>query len=432
MSFLKRLRTSDGSVASLLATLLPGGSPGILALRRDAEALALDPLARGALILGSAGSGKSTLARAVALGRYVGTVTPERAKAFFSNVGSDGPFRISPRSLDWYIEFSLPGLAASLAEAQLFGFVAEVASHGSELSSRRGPSKGRASLFEQAQMGRGVDDPEKRTTGAIVTGGVVFLDEIGDLDATLQPKLLTVLTGGTCYRVGGEGREDASFQFDGLTLAATWRPLGNLRPDLLARLQDHVLRVPSLSERPDELDALTRAFVEEIKAEYMRWWSPRSQVADSLELDKQRLDATFKRVRDFEAKPPLIAAVRKIDWSSLGDLRALQQVVRRVMLTGQDVDDVVATIPRGEEPQEDPLLECVFEMSFDGVRGLGDALNFAQAALRRRAIEAIGRDPALAAKVASHLGLRMDQVSRQGSDVKRRAKRRGDPAGKKR
>ena len=55
-----------------------------------------------------------------------------------------------------------------------------------------------------------------------MTGGVVFLDEIGELIPAHQAKLLPVLSGGAFYRVGAEGSiEDLTFR--GTLITATWK-----------------------------------------------------------------------------------------------------------------------------------------------------------------------------------------------------------------
>ncbi|MBK7080433.1 MAG: sigma 54-interacting transcriptional regulator [Betaproteobacteria bacterium] len=87
----------------------------------------------------------------------------------------------------------LTGLVESLVDLQLFG-----ATKGAYTGST-GP---RAGLFETAMRGRS-ESHQDAPRGAEVTGGVVFLDEIGDLSPLLQAKLLPVLSG-ALHRLGGE------------------------------------------------------------------------------------------------------------------------------------------------------------------------------------------------------------------------------------
>jgi len=274
VSFIERLQDDKPALGSrwvapttvngVLEVLLPGTSDATKRLRTELEALARDPLARGALILGPAGCGKSTIARNIALLRHLAVLSADRFKALLATMRADGPFRLDVRALDWYVEFSLPGLASSVAVGQLFGYTPDFA-----VGSQKG-SNGRPSIFESAGVGRS-GDRLKPTAGAKATNGVVFLDEIGDLDEELQPKLLSVLTGVPTYRVGGEGRDEYSFTYLGLTIAATWRPLDRIRPDLRARLSDHVIVVPSLSERRDEIDAIVDGLLAETKGAHKRW-----------------------------------------------------------------------------------------------------------------------------------------------------------------
>ncbi len=78
----------------------------------------------------------------------------------------------------------------------------------------------------------------------------MLLDEIGDLEESLQAKLLRVLNGERQYRLGGEGNDDYAFVFRGVIILATWRGITDkaLRPDLRQRVLQNRIRVPSLSE----------------------------------------------------------------------------------------------------------------------------------------------------------------------------------------
>ena len=88
-------------------------------------------------------------------------------------------------------------------------------------------------------------------------GGVLFLDEIGDMPLALQARLLRVLQDRQVQPLGGGRPTEADFAL----VCATHRDLkamagdGRFRADLLFRLQDHVVELPALRLRPDR-DAL--------------------------------------------------------------------------------------------------------------------------------------------------------------------------------
>ncbi len=97
-------------------------------------------------------------------------------------------------------------------------------------------------------------------------GGTVFLDEIGDLSATLQPKLLRVLQEKRLRPVGG----DREVEVDVRVLAATHHDLrtevegGGFRADLYYRLDVITVDVPPLRDRGDDVLLLAEVFLDEI------------------------------------------------------------------------------------------------------------------------------------------------------------------------
>ncbi len=102
--------------------------------------------------------------------------------------------------------------------------------------------------------------------------GTILLDEIGDLEASLQPKLLRVLQGGAILPVGA----DAEITVDVRVLAATNRPLdelverGEFRLDLYQRLNVIPLEIPPLRERPEDIKTLVPFFVRKYGRYYGR------------------------------------------------------------------------------------------------------------------------------------------------------------------
>jgi two-component system nitrogen regulation response regulator GlnG len=157
------------------------------------------------LLVGETGTGKELAARAL-------HAASDRAK---------GPFIVCDLST------ASPGLL----ESELFGHVK---------GSFTGASTDRAGPFEAAN------------------GGVVFLDEIGDVPLELQPRLLRVLENRTVKRVGG----GEPVKVDVRVIAATQRDLetrleeGAFRKDLYFRLAVTTTRIPALRERTDDLPVL--------------------------------------------------------------------------------------------------------------------------------------------------------------------------------
>jgi DNA-binding NtrC family response regulator len=107
-----------------------------------------------------------------------------------------------------------------------------------------GASEARKGVFEQAH------------------GGTLFIDEIGDLDVSLQAKLLRALESSAVQRVGGKGFR----RFDVRILAATRRDLdtevtaGRFRDDLYYRLAVARVHLPPLRERVEDIAPLAHAF----------------------------------------------------------------------------------------------------------------------------------------------------------------------------
>ena len=102
----------------------------------------------------------------------------------------------------------------------------------------------------------------------LADGGTIFLDEVGDLHAASQAKLLRVLQEGEFHRVGGE----QTIQVAVRVISATNRDLAALvaqekfREDLYYRLSVVPIRVPALRERPQDIRLMAEYFLEDFCA----------------------------------------------------------------------------------------------------------------------------------------------------------------------
>ena len=101
-------------------------------------------------------------------------------------------------------------------------------------------------------------------------GGTIFMDEIGELDINLQPKLLRVLENRELKRVGG----DKTIRVDVRVIAATNRDLrkmvadGQFREDLYFRLSVIQIVLPPLRDRQDDIDLLSSFFLDEFRSRH--------------------------------------------------------------------------------------------------------------------------------------------------------------------
>jgi transcriptional regulator with GAF, ATPase, and Fis domain len=145
--------------------------------------------------------------------------------------------RNSPRGCKPFVAINCAAIPESLLESDLFGH-------------ERGAFTGAASL--------------KKGRLEVADGGVVFLDEIGELALALQVKLLRVLQEREFERVGG----NHSIKVDVRVIAATNCDLeravreGNFRQDLYYRLAVLRITMPALRERRDDIPMLVRHFVQ--------------------------------------------------------------------------------------------------------------------------------------------------------------------------
>jgi transcriptional regulator with PAS, ATPase and Fis domain len=106
----------------------------------------------------------------------------------------------------------------------------------------------------------------------MASGGVLFLDEIGEMSVSAQAKFLRVLQEREFQRLGGTRTIKANVR----VIAATNRDLqqamerGDFREDLYYRLQVFEIRLPPLRERPEDILPLSAAFLEDIGRSFGR------------------------------------------------------------------------------------------------------------------------------------------------------------------
>lgn len=97
----------------------------------------------------------------------------------------------------------------------------------------------------------------------LANGGTLLLDEIGEMDKDVQPKLLRVLEERSFYRVGGA----KEIGFNGRVIASTNAPLsdrirdGGFREDLYFRLSEFTIHLPPLRERKEDIPLLVDHFI---------------------------------------------------------------------------------------------------------------------------------------------------------------------------
>ena len=243
----RAVRESEGANEEVVAV-----DPGMRDLHEQAGRAAASPIS--VLFLGETGVGKEVLARLV--------------------------HRRSPRAAGPFVGVNCAAISPSLLESELFGH---------EKGAFTGATEARPGLFEAAHR------------------GTLFLDEVGELPAAAQVKLLRVLEERSVLRVGARVPRPVDFRL----VSATNRDLeaevagGVFRQDLFFRLSGFTLTVPPLRARTGEIAALVRSF--------LRQAGPR-----------------YGRARIPEVSTPALAALERHGWP--GNLRELRNVVERALV----------------------------------------------------------------------------------------------------
>ncbi|HEX3583375.1 MAG TPA: sigma-54 dependent transcriptional regulator, partial [Thermoanaerobaculia bacterium] len=248
-------------------TTLPGVSPSIKRLNEMIASVAKAP--SSILVEGESGTGKGVLAKII--------------------------HEQSPRSRGPFVDLNCAGLSKELLESELFGH--EKGAFTNAMSTKPG-------LFE------------------IAGDGSLFLDEIGEMEITVQARVLKALEDKRFRRVGGVRDLKAGFRL----IAATNRDLqaevaaGRFRGDLYYRLNVVRIRMPPLRERLEDVPILADALLRSITKELGR--------------------------RIPKVSPHAMKKLQSYPWP--GNVRELRNVLERAMLT----------LPGDEIRTDDLLLEA--------------------------------------------------------------------------
>jgi len=235
-----------------------GGSAAIRSVAEQAERVCRSH--SPVLITGETGVGKGVLAR------------------WIHNHG--------PRAAEAFVDLNCAGLGRELLETELFGH---------EVGAFTGAVNRKAGLMEVANR------------------GTVFLDEIGDMDLQVQPKLLKVLEEKRFRRLGDVHER----QLDVRLVAASHQNLGQqvrdkkFRSDLYFRVSTVVIQVPPLRERKEDIRPLAEHFFQRAA------------------IDLGRLHLTLS--------PKALEKIDRYTWP--GNIRELKNVIERAVLlaTGDSV-----------------------------------------------------------------------------------------------
>jgi len=187
-----------------------------------------------------------------------------------------------------FVKVNCAALPDTLLESEMFGY---------ERGAFTGAERRRRGKFEQAN------------------GGLLFLDEIGDMSLSLQAKLLHVLQGGDFSPLGSE----KTVKMGAWVVAATNHELesdmagGNFREDLYYRLSTIKIHIEPLRNRPEDIPPLIDHYIET----YINQFDGKQLLTPS---------------------PQTILKLTAYHWP--GNIRELQNVLKRLMILGNGEDNL--------------------------------------------------------------------------------------------
>lgn len=187
----------------------------------------------------------------------------------------------SPRSAQAFVHSNCASVPAGLAESEFLGH---------ERGSFTGAHARKNGLFESAHR------------------GTLFLDELAELDASVQAKLLTVLEEGTFRRVGGLQEVSTDVRLVGAIQHDLWDSVteGRFRRDLYFRVSVVVIDVPPLRERAGDVPLLAEHFLRDLS---------------------RRAGRAMSRLA-----PAALRALESYSWP--GNVRELRNVIERALIVG--------------------------------------------------------------------------------------------------
>ena len=245
----------------------------------------------------------------------IGRVAPTESTVFITGESGTGKelvaqtvHHLSRRKDKPFLTINCGAISATLIESELFGH---------EKGSFTGADRRHKGYFEEAD------------------GGTLFLDEITEMPIELQVKLLRVLETGAITRVGATAATPVDVR---VVTASNQDPLkavdaGNLREDLLYRLNVFPIHLPPLRERDRDIEVLAEHFLEAVN----------------------RRDASEIRFSDEALK-----RLRHLPWP--GNVRQLRNIVERASILADDLIGV-DLLPESDQPIPDDSKSAQIQIS---------------------------------------------------------------------
>jgi len=265
-----------------------GRSPQMLQIYRKMKQI-IKRNAKQVLITGETGTGKDLVAKCI--------------------------HKYGNRSDKPYIPVNCSAITESLFESQLFGH---------EKGAFTGADSKKIGLFESAN------------------GGVILLDEIGDVPLPFQIKLLRVIEEREFYRIGNV----EPIELDVCIIVTTNRNLqkavenGEFRNDLYYRLNVVSISLPPLRERREDISLLVNHFLSQFSQEY-------------------------KDVENKEITPRAMSALRQYDWP--GNIRQLENCLRQVFVLNESNKIELEHLPADISKTPTSLVELQIEIPKNGI-----------------------------------------------------------------